>query len=146
MEVETIEERKKRLKREYQRNYRQRQKEICGASNDTLQKRQKRKIDQIGETEEDSIERRAMIAQQVKRSRRAQAQIMNVNEHYCGTMTFICKHCRSLNFESENTTPGIFSHCCHNGTMTIPEQLRCPQDYDVIKIATVSIFEIRTDF
>ena len=36
MEVETIEERKKRLKREYQRNYRQRQKEICGASNDKL--------------------------------------------------------------------------------------------------------------
>ena len=66
MEVETIEERKRRLKREYQRNYRQRQKEICGVSNNTLIKRQKRKADRIGETEEDIVERRAAIAQQVK--------------------------------------------------------------------------------
>ena len=47
MEVETIEERKKRLKREYDRKYRQRQKEICGVSNNTLIKRQKRKADRI---------------------------------------------------------------------------------------------------
>jgi hypothetical protein len=39
------------------------------------------------------------------------------------SMTFLCNHCRSLNFESEKTTRGIFSHCCHNGTVTVPEQL-----------------------
>ena len=80
----------------------------------------KRAADQIGDTEVDIVERRSAIAQQVKRSRRAHIQVMSVNEHYCGAMTFICKHCRSLNFESEKTTRGIFSHFCHNGTVTIP--------------------------
>ena len=70
MEVETIEERKKRLKREYQRNYRQRQKEICGVSINTLIKRQKRKVDQIGETEEVIVARRARSAIQRQCSRR----------------------------------------------------------------------------
>ena len=62
MEVETIEERQKCLKREYQRQYRQRQKEICGVSNNTLIKRQKRKVDKIGETKEDTVARRARSA------------------------------------------------------------------------------------
>ena len=94
MNFETTQERKERLNREYQRHYRQRRKENGVLSNSALQKRQKRAADQIGKTEEDIVERRSAIAQQVKRSRRAHIQVMSVNEHYCSAMTFICKYCR----------------------------------------------------
>ncbi len=53
----------------------------------------------------------------------------SVPEHFVGPMNFVCKHCKSKNFEFEQNSLGHYTKCCQNGKVkidipTVPSMLK----------------------
>ncbi|KKO74245.1 hypothetical protein AAJ76_94000217, partial [Vairimorpha ceranae] len=40
---------------------------------------------------------------------------VNVDEHFCGELSSICKHCSALHFKDEVNRQGAYKNCCHFG-------------------------------
>ncbi|KAF9745488.1 hypothetical protein NGRA_3552, partial [Nosema granulosis] len=53
--------------------------------------------------------------------------VIEVNEHYCGTMEHECEYCGALHFEGESNVHGLFKSCCHFGKVKLQRSRRYPE-------------------
>ena len=115
MEQEGPVERRRRLNREYQRNYRARQRQ-SETGRDRIRQQNIR---------HHANHRRNAAS---RREQQAQANIQNdmnifdensTVEQYCGLMDCRCQFCGSKNFLQEKPTDGKFTSCCRKGKVKI---------------------------
>ena len=52
---------------------------------------------------------------------------VNVDEHFCGELSSICKHCSALHFKDEVNRQGAYKNCCHFGKVKLQEHHEYPE-------------------
>ena len=52
---------------------------------------------------------------------------VNVDEHFCGELSSICKHCSALHFKDEVNRQGAYKNCCHFGKVKLQKHHEYPE-------------------